>query len=325
MPPSLHHSNKNSLSQKVEEEAIEQVMALEKVKPFDSPYEGLGCFKYFFIILNKLQFWSGLVPIKVDKNRSTVEFKLISTSTLLASLRLLLLTFPLILLPLILHASGLPEKEYETVTGKNYTSLYDDDVSGLYELCFAEYCLSFLVYILPLAISYSAIEPLEKLCLCLIEFQNMFVMEGKPSLTNLKQVLFPIMGFILLTLGKLLNLMYMARKEYYAGLYLNRYLLTCYYFLAHLPLHLLLAIHENFLYQQFNLHHVMCSETLKAIVRGGTLSRANVLLEFMEATQGVFGFFILVDITLMLIYWLLHTYHAYFAFQVKTSTCFVTS
>ena len=217
-------------------------MAIEKVKPFDSPYEGLGCFKYFFIILNKLQFWSGLVPIKVDKNRSTVEFKLISTSTLLASLRLLLLTFPLIVLPLILHASGLPEKEYETVTGNNYTSLYDDDVSGLYELCFAEYCLSFLVYILPLAISYSAIEPLEKLCLCLIEFQNLFVMEGKPSLTNLKQVLFPIMGFILLTLGKLLNLIYTARKEYYAGLYLNRYLLTCYYFLAHLPLHLLLAI-----------------------------------------------------------------------------------
>ena len=300
-------------------------MAIEKVKPFDSPYEGLGCFKYFFNILNKLQFWSGLVPIKVDKNRSTVEFKLISTSTLLASLRLLFLTFPLIVLPLILHASGLPEKEYETATGKNYTSLYDDDVSGLYELCFAEYCLSFLVYILPLAISYSAIEPLEKLCLCLIEFQNLFVMEGKPSLTNLKQVLFPIMGFILLTVGKLLNLIYVVRKEYYAGLYLNRYLLTCYYFLAHLPLHLLLAIHENFLYQQFNLHHVMCSETLKAVVRGGTLSRANVLLEFMEATQGVFGFFILVDITLMLIYWLLHTYHAYFAFQVNKNTCFVTS
>ena len=302
-------------------------MAAEKVRPFDSPYEGLGCFKYFFIILNKLQFWSGLVPIKVDKNRSTVEFKLISTSTLFASLRLLFLTFPLIVLPLILHSSGLHKKEYETATGKNYTiSLYDDDVSGLYELCFAEYCLSFLVYILPLAISYSAIEPLGKLCQCFIEFQNMFVMEGIPRLTNLKQVLFPIMGFILLTLGKLLNLMYMLKKGYYAGLYLNRYLLTCYYFLAHLPLHLLLAIHENFLYQQFNLHHVMCSETLKAIVRGGTLlSRANVLLEFMESTQGVFGFFILVDITLMLIYWLLHTYHAYFAFQVKTSTCFVTS
>ena len=101
-------------------------MAIEKVKPFDSPYEGLGCFKYFFNILNKLQFWSGLVPIKVDKNRSTVEFKLISTSTLLASLRLLLLTFPLIVLPLILHSCGLHKKEYETATGKNYTSLYDD-------------------------------------------------------------------------------------------------------------------------------------------------------------------------------------------------------
>ena len=41
-------------------------MAIEKVRPFDSPYEGLGCFKYFFIILNKLQFWSGLEIAWID-------------------------------------------------------------------------------------------------------------------------------------------------------------------------------------------------------------------------------------------------------------------
>ena len=48
----------------------------------------------------------------------------------------------------------------------------------------------------------------------------------------------------------------------------------------------------------------------------GTLARAKILPEAVGAIQGASGFFLLVDITLMLIYWLLHTYHAYFAFQV---------
>ena len=37
----------------------------------------------------------------------------------------------------------------------------------------------------------------------------------------------------------------------------------------------------------------------------------------MEATQRGFGLFLLVDITLMLIFWLIRLYHAYFTFQVK--------
>ena len=47
------------------------------------------------------------------------------------------------------------------------------------------------------------------------------------------------------------------------------------------------------------------------------LLRAKILPDMMESIQKGFGFFILVDITLMLIYWLLHLYHAYFTFQVR--------
>ena len=95
-----------------------------------------------------------------------------------------------------------------------------------------------------------------------------------------------------------------------------RYIYTCFFFLTHLPLHLLLAIHEYNLYWNFNLFHEMCSWALRATVYDGTLKRAKILPETMGAIQGAFGFFLLVDITLMLIYWLLHTYHAYFSFQV---------
>merc|ERR550517_263546 len=40
-----------------------------------------------------------------------------------------------------------------------------------------------------------------------------------------------------------------------------------------------------------------------------------MLPSVMETIQKGGGIFILIDITLMLIYWLLHLYHAYFTFQ----------
>ena len=61
----------------------------------------------------------------------------------------------------------------------------------------------------------------------------------------------------------------------------------------------------------------MCAWTLNA-KQNCLLERAQMLPDAMEAVQGGYGLFILVDICLMLLYWLLHTYHAYFTFQVKT-------
>ena len=243
----------------------------------------------------------------------TVDFKLFSVSSLLSSLRLLFFTFPFTILPEILYYGGPAQREYERATGKNYTNY---QVVGLFELCLTEYCLSFLIYILPLAFSYSAIENTKKTVRCFTEFQNMFVMDERPRLIILEQVLFPLVGFLLFAVGKLLNLVYMVKIIDHPGFYLIRYIYTCNLFLTHLPLHFLLAIHENYLYQFFNLFHEMCSWTLRATVHEGTLPRAKILPEAMGAFQGAFGFFLLVDITLMLIYWLLHTYHAYFAFQV---------
>ena len=226
-----------------------------------------------------------------------------------------LFAFPLTILPVILYYGGPTQREYERATGKNYTGL-ELQVVGLFELCMAEYCLSFLIYILPLAFSYSAIENTKKIFRCYIEFQNMFFMEEGTRFIILKQVLFPLVGFLLFAVGKLLNLVYRVEIIDDPGFYLIRFIYTCFFFLTHLPLHLLLAMHEYHLYWNFNLFHEMCSWALRATVHDGTLTRAKILPEAMGAIQGTFGFFLLVDITLMLIYWLLHTYHAYFTFLV---------
>ena len=58
-----------------------------RVAKKDSPddYQHVkGCFRYFFIALTSLLFWSGLVPIKIDKKTGgVVDFKLISFSSVL--------------------------------------------------------------------------------------------------------------------------------------------------------------------------------------------------------------------------------------------------
>ena len=90
-----------------------KIMKNNKVRPYYESYTGVpACFKYFFITIEKLQFWTGLVPIKFDQKNTTVDFKLFSVSSLLSSFRLLLFTFPVsILLSFSPPASLLPASD----------------------------------------------------------------------------------------------------------------------------------------------------------------------------------------------------------------------
>ena len=142
----------------------------------------------------------------------------------------------------------------------------------------------------------------------------------RPEFINKKYVLFPIMGFLLFAVGKSLYLTYVLIRWDQPGLFLWRYINTCFFVLTHLPLHFLLAVFENYLYQNFNIFHVMCSWVLSSKDHDRPSDRAKILPDVMEAIQGGFGFFLLVDLTLMLCFWLLHTYFAYFTFQVEIKT-----
>ena len=143
-------------------------------------------------------------------------------------------------------------------------------------------------------------------------------MEEKPKVVNVKNVLLPLIGFLLYVFGKLLNHIHVLMKFDFPLLSINVFSNTCYLFLGHLPLHFLLAMHEHFMYQEFEIFHAMCSWTLRANNGSKALiERAKVLPDLMEAIQGGFGLFLLVDLTLMLVYWLLHTFHAFFTLQVK--------
>ena len=299
---------------------------MRKVKPAFNEESGkgdgfehvAGCSRYFFMFIVKLLRWTGLIPFKMGGSTKMYEFKLLSSSTLFAFVRLLIVTFPILILPLVFIFGGFTKQEYEEVTGEAF--YLETTYPGIEELQAAEFYINFLIYLLPFAIAFVAVEHMNKSYHCGAEFVNMMIMtrQDKPSFMNLKHVLFPVLGFLLFTLGKLLNLTVTFTKmdSIDFSLYINMYANICYFVLVHLPLHFLLAMYENFLYQSFNVFKVMCSWTLNAEDQITLLVRAKILPGFMEAIQKCFRFFILVDITLMLIYWLLHLYHAYFTFQV---------
>ena len=303
---------------------MEEVAKMRKVKPAFNEESGkgdgfehvAGCSRYFFMFIVKLLRWTGLIPFKMGGSTKMYEFKLLSIWTLFAFVRLLIVTFPILILPLVFIFGGFTKQEYEEVTGEAF--YLETTYPGIEELQAAEFYINFLIYLLPFAIAFVAVEHMNKSYYCQVEFQNKFIMEERPRFINVKHVLFPVLGFLLFTLGKLLNLTVTFTKmdSIDFSLYINMYSNICYFVLAHLPLHFLLAMYENFLYQTFNVFKVMSRWTLNAEDQITLLMRAKMLPGFMEATQGGFRFFILVDLTLMLIYWLLHLYHAYFTFQV---------
>ena len=286
-------------------------------KESDEEFQHLeGCFRYFFIALTSLLFWSGLSPIKIDKKTGGIaNFKLVSLSSVFTFIRLVIFNFPVLILPLILFYGGPAKREYEEITGKNFT--HQHPIPSLGVVHYVESYSAFLVFILPLVLSSVQAKPINKMYYIIVKFLSSFVMEEKPKVVNVKHVLLPLIGFLLYAFGKLLNHIHVLMKFDFPLLSINVFMNTCYLFLGHLPLHFLLAMHEHFMYQEFEIFHAMCSWTLRA--NNGSkalLERASCLPDLMEAIQGCFGLFVFVDITLMLVYWLLHTYNAYFAFQV---------
>ena len=291
-------------------------MNTRKVKPASEKRAGFehvsGCFKYFFIFAVNFLFWTGLLPIKVGGKKTMFEFKLVSFSSLFSFIRLFVITFPVLILPVILVHGGPCKDEYEMITGEKYDMPFPTGLKQLFEV---EFCMNSLIYILPFTFAYVGVDHFTKSYLCQTEF--FMTLADKPSFIDVKHVLLPIVGFLLFALGKLLAQLEDIVDFLEKGLYLNAFSNSCFFLLVHLPLHFLLAMYEQYLYQSFNLFQVMCQSTLNSNNLTTLLAKAKMLPGIMEAIQRGFGFFLLADITLMLIYWLLHLYHAYWTFQVE--------
>ena len=85
---------------------MEEIAKMRKVKPAFNEESGKGagyeqvsgCSRYLFLFLVKFLSRTGLIPFKMGGSTKMFEFELLSISTLFAFLRLLIITFPFLVL-----------------------------------------------------------------------------------------------------------------------------------------------------------------------------------------------------------------------------------
>ena len=271
-----------------------------------------------FSVILALVKLTGLLPFTLCLETKTVNFKLLSWGTFFAFLRLFVFTFPFILLPFIFLLCGLVEKDGQdaiSAASQNGTWYAASEVGKL--VTTFEVYLNFLAYILPLAFAYFLAKPLERIYRIRSAEHNL---DLEKSTLAVKGAVFPIFGFVLFFVGKLLHansyISWCYDIEDFSKYPFFIYFWVCNLVLIDIPLHFLLATYEYFFFRNMPSYESLAKRVLKTEDPRLLLERTKELTVFMENTQNGYGFFLLVDLTLMLLYWLIHTFKAYFTFRV---------
>ena len=231
----------------------------------------------------------GLWPFELE----IMEFKLFSKKSFLSMLKLAVLTVPVLVVPITIYFTGWIEDDFETTVDK-------DDYIGI-EITFVEYLAfaieffsNFLIYILPFAFASVAVRPMMKCQEIMKAPHNRDVENNKSS-----GIIFPIIGFILFTLGKILKTVDILREKWqlegFSQMYVAIYIQICLYFLSNLLLHFFLASYENFFYNTVSEYGALAKRFLELRMDSRTLlKRGRDIASMMENLQEAFGFFLLV-------------------------------
>ena len=249
----------------------------------------------------------GFLPFQQDTNTNSVYFKLFSLKTLFSWSRLVLITFPISFLPLILFFAFLSEEEAASMSdGFLWNFIFN-----------LEYFVNFLVYLLPIVFAYVSARPLG-VCLNICTAEHNLDIEKNRQV--MKQAMVPILGLVLFLIGKAFKTIDVFSLRSEAETLTKNHILAycdlCVHFLIHVPLHSLLASYEFFFYQTLNHFQLLAKRLLNTRDTKTLLVRTSELMTYMENAKDAEEFFLLVDLTLMLFFWLVHTYLAYLTFQV---------
>ena len=258
----------------------------------------------------------GFSPFKLDYKEIKVTFKLCSWTSAFSFLRICFFTLPFTALPLIFWLGGYIDKEWEALQNGtdgnakmefNPGSLTEEIIFGI------EFSSAFLVLILPFVFSDSMAKPFECITTLLSTDRDIVKSTLGPTIP-------PLIGFCCFFIGKAFRMTdtftpmpghYEASKFFF-----YTYSEICFQFLSFLGLHFLLAVFEFFFYWYVSVFVDLANNILTTSYDTGTLLRRSKELNFlMENIQHGFGRFLLIDLTLMLLFWLVHTFNAYTSFD----------
>ena len=277
-----------------------------------------------FSIIQTLLKWSGLAPFTFSAETKSVKYKLLSMKTFLCFLRLLIFTFPFAILPFIFLLCGLVEEDAFAAILAVSENSYFYSTAGKIVSRFEVY-VNVLAYMLPFALPHFLAKPLETIYRIRTAEHNLNLEKSRISIEG---TIFPMIGFILFFIGKLLStISYFEwcfnQIEGFSKYHFFIYYRLCTSFCINFPLHFLLATYEYFFYRNLPTYCSLVKRVLKTEDPRLLLTRTKELTIFMECTQNGYGFFLLVDLTLMLLFWLIHTFKAYFTFQVSHNSTFL--
>merc|ERR1712240_388822 len=257
--------------------------------------------------------WTGLVPFSLCFETKTINFKIISWKTLFYFMRLIVFTFPFIILPFILSVFGFVEEGAlaTKLASENSTDPFVSSLPSAIVTNIGTYA-NLLVYVLPFTFAHFLVKPIENIYRIQSAQHNLTLDLGKSGTIA---AVIPLLCFALFLLGKTLQvtsyLSYWYNTEDFSKYPFFFYCYLCERLLIDFPLGFLLATHEYFLYQIILTYKVFAARVLQTEEPNLLLARTRELTVFMENFQNGYGFFLLVDLTMMLIYWLIHSFRAY--------------
>ena len=234
----------------------------------------------------------GLWPFDQEK----MEFQLFSKKSLSSILKLTVLTVPVLVVPITIYYTGWLEKEFETTVNEDdYIGIERSFVEAL--LFAIEFFVNFLIYILPFAFAAVTVKP-KKRCKDIMKAPHNRDIEYY----NTSGIIFPIIGFGLFTVGKLLKTVDILwekwQMEGFSQMYIPIYIQVCLYFFANIHLHFFLASYENFFYDTVCDYGALAQRFLELRMDSRTLlKRGGDIASMMENLQEAFGFFLLVSDT----------------------------
>ena len=271
-----------------------------------------GAILYIVSTLGKV---FGQYAMKVDKITEKMEFKLFSCKSLLTLIKLLVFSLPFTVVPSIIYFGGFNDAEWENfVESNNITSGKPDSEKTREIVKCVDYLSNFSYYVLPFLFAYYMTEPLDNINQ--ISKKERKFMKRKSIL----QLIPPIVAFILYALGSFLQttahvLVIEAECPGFSHLPLNVYSMYGRFVLSSLGLQFLLSSYEFYFYANCHDHNEMVNNLIKTTRKENVFTKVKNMILFMENFQLCFGIFLLFDLSLMFLYWLIHLYRAYFTFQ----------
>ena len=133
------------------------------------------------------------------------------------------------------------------------------------------------------------------------------------------QLLRPILGFMLFDFGAvteaIATIVDIERQAPgFISLPLNMFVVFGFTLLSSIGLQLFLVLYEFYFYKYCHDFNELGRKALTTKEIDETFKTVRKMLDYMDSFHNCFGVFLLVDLSLMFFYWLLHLYDAYFTF-----------